>query len=473
MTEDAARAIARFVAGSRFADVPTRVVGRTQWHVLDALGAGLAGSDAPGVRELRALARRWGGTPESQIWGADFGVPAPIAALVNGAAARALELDSVHEVGLLHAVVSALPAALAAAEARGAVPGSELLMAVLVGSEIICRVGLAPAVGSCVSGMSFTYQGGVFGAAAAAARALGLDEEATLGALGLAYNMASGNQQALYEGSMSVRVQQGIATQAGVLAALMASSGLAGPRDVFEGRFGYFPVYHQGRYDRQSLLKNLGQQFEIMNMSLKPYPCCRFIHPAIDATLEILSRRKIAPDEISSVRVRVDNVNHYNVVCEPLQEKQSPSSVAEVQFALPFVIATVLVRGRLTLADLTPQGISEMAVRRLAGRVVPEISEEARREQGRSGYPPGQVEVRLRSGEVLKAEVPITKGHPARFMSEVELIAKFRDCAEAGGVQRSVQDAIVNCVWGLTTIGDVKALSALLARPPSEWCYTP
>ena len=468
--EDAVRPLARFVAGTRFEDLAPAVIARTRWHILDTLGAALAGRDAPGVVELRGLARRWGGAAESLLWGTDLRVPAPTAALVNATMARALELDSIHEVGLLHAPVSAVPAALAAAEAGGGVSGRELLVAALVGCDVICRMGLAPTVGSCVSGMSFTYQCGTFGAAAAAARALGLDEDATVAALGLAYNMASGNQQPLTEGSQSVRVQQGVATQMGVTAALMAAEGLAGPREALEGTFGYFRVYHGGRYDRHALLKDLGAEFQLMNMSFKPWPCCRFIHPAIDATLEILGRRPLAEAEVDAVRVRVDNLNHYNVVCDPLAEKQAPRPPAEAQFTLPFVIATVLLRRRLTLADLNPDALSDPAVRRLARRVTTEISPDARRADGRAGYPPGRVEVRLASGEVLRAEIPISKGHPDRPLGDGELTAKFRDCASIGAwpYGRAAQDRIIEAVLGIERVADVREITALLTAPKLE-----
>jgi len=468
--EDAVRALARFVARTRFQDLAPAVVARTRWHVLDTLGAALAGRDAPGVVEVRGLAQRWRGAAESLVWGTDLRVPAPTAALVNGTMARALELDSIHEVGLLHAAVSAVPAALAAAEARVGVSGREMLVAALVGSDVICRMGLAPTVGSCVSGMSFTYQCGTFGAAAAAARALGLDEDATAAALGLAYNMASGNQQPLTEGSQSVRVQQGVATQMGVMAAEMAAAGLVGPREALEGTFGYFRVYHGGRYDRQALLKDLGVQFELMNMSFKPWPCCRFIHPAIDAALEILGRRSLAEAEVHAVEVRVDNLNHYNVVCEPLAEKQVPRTPAEAQFALPFVIATVLLRGHLTLADLTPGALADPAVRRLARRVTTAIAPEARRGDGRAGYPPGRVEVRLASGEVLRAEIAVTRGHPDRPLGDADLTAKFRDCASAGArpYGRAAQDRIIEAVLEIERAADVREITALLTVPTEE-----
>lgn len=464
MMEDAARTLARFVVGTRWEKLPPDVVERTRWHVLDTVGAALAGREETGVRELNALARRWGGAPESRLWGTDRRAPAPLAALVNATMARALELDSVHEVGLLHAPVTTVPAALAAAEAQGGVPGREVLVAALVGADVICRMGLAPAVGSSVSGMSFTYQCGVFGAAAAAARVLGLDLDATVGALGLAYNMASGNQQVLQEGSISVRVQQGVAAQAGVTAAVMAASGLAGPRESLEGTFGYFRVYHRGQYDRQALVKDLGGHFELMNMSFKPYPCCRYIHPAIDAVLEILGGRTLAEGDIADVHVRVDNLNHYNVVCEPAGDKQNPTAPAEAQFSLPFVVATVLLRGRLRLADLSPEALGDATVRKLARRVHSEISDAARKGEGRAGYPPGRVAVRLRSGEVLRAEVPITRGHPDRPLTEAELIAKFRDCASNGPAPYAPaqQDRIIDAVLRLDEAPDARALTDLL-----------
>lgn len=164
----------------------------------------------------------------------------------------------------------------------------------------------------------------------------------------------------------------------------------------------------------------------------------------------------------------MDNLNRYNVVCEPLADKQGPRTSSGAQFALPFVIASVLARGRLTLLDLASPALEDASVRALAARVVPEISAEARAAEGRSGYPPGRIEVTLGTGEVLRAEIAVSRGHPDRPMSEGELVAKFRDGATAGGMSPAAQDRAIETVVGLEHVSDVRALADATVVSPTS-----
>lgn len=425
---DAIEPLVDFIVGTRFEDLSTDVVAIARHSVLDNLGDTFAGSAARGCSEIAHLIMDWRGKPEAQLIGWNARAPVPDAVWLNSVQSRALELDDVHEPGLMHAASGSVPVALAVAELVPNISGRELLTAVAVGMEISCRLAMAPEVSSAISGMSFTFQGTTFGAAATAARMFGLDVERLRHAMGIAYSQAAGNQQTLREGALMTRVQQGLSARAGTLATLLAKAGITGPREVLEGRFGYMKIYHAGRYDRDILVSGLGTHWEIRSTSTKPYPCCRFIHPTIKALVDLMSTCRIDPEAIVEVEARIDNREHFNLVCEPLAEKRHPVDVSEAQFSVPYVIAACLRHGGIGLSDFTPAAIADPATLALAARVTPVIGPEGDR-LARAAYPPAHIQIRLSSGEALIAKAGATApGHPDNPLSESGRLKKFREC---------------------------------------------
>jgi 2-methylcitrate dehydratase PrpD len=425
---DAIRPLVDFVAGTRFRDLPAEVVALARQSLLDNLGNICAGTVADGCDKVAAMVMDWNGKPEARLIGWGARAPVPDAVWLNSVQSRALELDDVHEPGLMHATSGSVPVALGVTELVPGTSGRELLAAVAVGMELSCRLAMAPEVSSAISGMSFTFQATTFGAAATAGRLLSLDPERLVHSMGIAYSQAAGNQQTLREGALMTRVQQGLSARAGTLAALLARAGITGPQEVLEGRFGYMNVYHAGRYDRGALVDGLGPHWEILRISTKPYPCCRFIHSTVKALVDLMATRSVDPDAVVAVEARIDNREHFNLVCEPLETKRRPSDVAEAQFSVPYVVATCLRRGGIGLGDFTPTAIRDPATLALAARVTPTI-DPAAEGPARAGYPPAYVRIDLASGETLVATAPATApGHPDNPLNESERLKKFRDC---------------------------------------------
>jgi len=226
---------------TRYEDLAPEVVERTRMAILDTLGAALAGLSGEGVAPLAALYADWGGKAEATALPAGRKLPMPAAALLNGLAGRAWDLDDVHEQNTCHVNVNVVPAVLALAEAKGPVSGREFIAAVTVGSEMVCRLSAASRISFSETGSSMSYQCGFYGAALAGARLLGLDRDRARHALGIAHARVAGNQQGYVAGAMTVRLMQGIAVEGGLLSALMAQQGITGSTEILEGRFGYFP----------------------------------------------------------------------------------------------------------------------------------------------------------------------------------------------------------------------------------------
>ena len=241
---------------------------------------------------------------------------------------------------MLHSAISVLPPALAVAEWIGNIDGKALIAAMAAGVDLIVRLGRSVNKNPNVSGISSTWQMGVFGAAAAAGRLMGLNLEQMHNAFGIAYSQTAGNQQAIIEGTLMIRIMQGVTARTGLMAAILAKNGVDGPKAALEGQFGYFPVFHRNEYDPTVITRGLGRVFEITQSSLKPYPCCKATHAAISGALKIRSEYDISPEQIDTLRVKV-NQSTFNLVCNPLESKRRPSTLAEAQFSLPYCVAAV------------------------------------------------------------------------------------------------------------------------------------
>ena len=289
-------------AATKYESLPADVVEITKKFMLDTLATMIAGSNASGCQNVVEQVKDWGGKEESTVLVYGGKVISSNAALANSMMGHALDLDDTHDSATLHANVSVLPASLALSERVGNVTGKDLIAAVAAGVDILCRLGLS------VSGplnwvLSSTV--GYFGATIAAGKILGLGENKLLHALGIAYSQCAGNAQCLVDGGLAKRMQPAFAARAAVLSALLAERGITGATNIFEGQYGFFPLYYGNKYDRDKVVKELGKEFEGKNLSIKLYPCCRYTHGSIDATLSIVRENDIRPDDVAEVIVHV------------------------------------------------------------------------------------------------------------------------------------------------------------------------
>jgi 2-methylcitrate dehydratase PrpD len=248
---DLAIDVARFAAGIDAGTLDAAVIRAVKTNVLDTLSCALAGSSAKGIAEVTGLVREWGGAPQADLFVFGGRFPAHIAAWANVAMSHARDYDDTHDTAVLHAGVTAVPAAIAAGQLRGGISGAELIAAVAAGIEVTCRLGLATKLDLIESGFIYTSLLGYFGATAAAGRALGLNETEMANALGIVYSSVAGNHQVTLDASLMKRIQPGFAAQAAVLAVQLSRRGIRGPVGVFEGADGFFRVYLHGGSTRR------------------------------------------------------------------------------------------------------------------------------------------------------------------------------------------------------------------------------
>lgn len=466
---DAGTELVRFASRLRFTDIPPSVIARKKDDVLDLVGSAIAGITAEGIPDLCAQVSRWGGRPEASIIGArGVRVPAPLAALCNATMARALELDGVHEKALCHTPVAAIPVALALAEERGGVNGREFLAAIVAGEEIAARLAFGPHYDVAgpkhkPRGWSFNYQAGTLGGAVAAGKILGLDEEKLHDTFGNAYTALAGNQQAVQEGVLAVRVQQGLCAQTSAQSACFARANISGPRRSLEGKFGWLTFWHGDAYDRLQVVGELGSRWESANVSIKPYPTCKVTHPAIIATIQAVKDAGISHDQVERLTVHVNSQETWEIVVHPVEHRRAPANPIDAQFCLPFLCAVALINGTVTVQDLDEKGIRDPQTLAMAQRVHPVIDEQADISQGRIMPVPVTVDLLMKDGRTITRRCDYPVGHPSNPMTAVQLEAKFRDCAAVSGYFSDGRLAeLLDVIRNLEQVPDVAALSRLL-----------
>jgi 2-methylcitrate dehydratase PrpD len=444
MTDDPASALAQHVCRTGYADLPASAVESARRDLLDTFGCMLGGSGSPGISELFAVISRWGGLAESRVLLRGVSLPSPQAALLNASMGHALDFDDTLDTGgSIHPGVSALGIALAVSDSLGHATGKELLLAVVLGLDVSCRVALASTVDR---GWHRTAAMGVFGATAAAGKLLRLTPEHMLAALGIAYSQAAGNRQCILDGALSKRMQAGQAASAGVFSAVLAQTGFTGAHNIFDGRFGFFELYQPNGADPSVLLRDLGTEFRGEELSYKPYPCGRPLHAAIDAALAARAQLEITrADEIAAVMIEAEPTGHADQF-ERGPAKRRPTQVVEAQFAQPFLVATALVHGRVGIAEV--DGLGDPAVLALSDRIAGVAHE-------RRGKGSLSIGVSRTDGRAVTIEAADPIGSPQKPLTDAQFEAKFRDCAR--NAVQPLSDASIDAT--LARIARLEALS--------------
>ena len=414
---DPAQTLAAHICNTGLNDIPARSLAATRRDVLDTFGAMLGGSGAPGIEELASLTRRWGGLEESSLAVLGGKMPAHHAALVNSAMGHALDFDDTFDKGgHVHPGTSVLAVSLAIGESLGGVTGGQLMLAVTLGLDVSCRLGLAAHDDR---GWHRTASFGIFGATTAAGKLLGLDQDQMVHAFGIAYSQAAGNRQCIVDGALTKRFQAGQAAHGAVLAAFLAKEGFTGAANVFAGQYGFFPMYQPDGYDLSVIDKGLGVEFLGDRLSLKPYPCGRPTHTYIDAAVKLHHKLDLGHRPIESVVVRSDpaiDASRYNVSSGVVRPQQQ----VEAQFSVPYLIGSALALGRVGIDQIT--SFDDPSVLAAASLVKAE-----RRDDAPNGW--AEIKVVCAGGESASVELEPPSGSPDNPLSTDQLKEKFRDSA--------------------------------------------
>ncbi len=459
--EDFAATYAAFAAGCAVESLPPIVLEAARRNLLDTLACACAGRNAPGVCEVLDLVHGWGGAPQATLWCGGGRVPAHHAAWANGVMAHARDYDDTHDAAVLHAGVSVIPAALAAAELRGRCRGADFVAGIASGLELVCRLGVATRIGIIDSGFIYSSLFGYFGAAAAASRVLGLDAGQTVNAIGIAYSHAAGTHQVTRDAAVTKRMQPGLAAKAAIVSVELARRGIRGAQNTFEGVDGLFATYLRGALDPEILRRDLGQRFEFVDLSYKPYPCCRFDHTAIDAALAVRAQPGFRADRVRSITVGVNNQAH-EAVCTPPTMRRAPRTSVQAQFSIPYTVACALVDGPVLLGHFTDEGLRNPSVLALAARTECHVDAAIEREWGRS-ISPTHLVVETEDGR-FESRVDYPRGHPQSPMATADFETKLRDCLVFSGLDwpADAADRLGALVGRIEHLDDIGTLIAAL-----------
>ncbi|GAW92816.1 MmgE/PrpD family protein [Calderihabitans maritimus] len=440
--------LASFIYRTNFSSLPPEVIEYAKLCILDWLGSALAGSDKLPGKILSQLVTKLGGTPQATVLTDGSKNSCLHAALVNGAISHTVELDDVHKGSIFHPAAPIIPAALAAAEMKGA-GGKELLTAVVIGYDVGIRIGEA-VTPSHYYYWHTTATCGTFGAAAAVGKIVGLTEEQLVHALGNAGTQAAGLWEFIEDGAMTKHLHPGKAAMNGLLAALLAERNFTGAARIIEGRRGFCRAT-ASEYDLEKITDRLGKHYKITETSFKIHASCRHTHQTVDIVLDLMRKYGLSFEEIAKVRVRA-----YQIALN-ITDNADPETPYAAKFSTQFCVALAARYGRVGLEEFSEDNLRDPQLREFLSRVEfvtdPDLD---------SAYPakwPGRVEIILKDGRKFTGYTDFPKGDPENPVSREELIEKFRQLAGAF-LTPSRLEKVITDVLQLEYISDVRKITS-------------
>jgi 2-methylcitrate dehydratase PrpD len=447
--------LAAYVTAESFDKLPDATVQAVCRAILDTLGVTLAGTVEPTAARVRAMIEPRRAGQDATIAGTSLRGSVEDAALANGTAAHALDYDDVQVSLQGHPSAPTLAAALALAE-RGRASGADLVLAFVVGVEIEAKLGRALNPAHYEVGWHATGTLGALGAAAAAAKLLGLSTERTVHALAIAASMASGIKANF--GTDCKPLHVGHAARCGLEAAALARAGFTGNPGVLEHPDGFGSTHGGGGKPAWELAtEGLGAPHEVADpgIGVKRYPSCASTHQALDATLALAEEHAVDPAAIEKVECGVFYLAPHQLIYD------RPETGLQGKFSMPYCISLALLQRSVGLGDFTDQSIRRTDVQEFMPKVRMFVHpEQTTRECLPTRF--SEVTITLADGRHLPRRVSLAKGQPKNPLTEAELEAKFRDCA-ARVLPPERAEAAVALVKTLPTLPDVSVLARSLA----------
>ncbi len=414
--------LAKRILSLRCEDLPEEALESARRAILDTVGVTLAGALEEATRTVDRVVGVAAESGSSLIFGSERRATCLDAALINGTAAHILDFDDCSNTLGGHPSVPILPAVLALAEEVDA-SGRDLLLAYIIGFETEARIASAVNFHHYQKGWHPTATLGIFGAAAACARLLGLPEERIATALSLSVSMAAGVKANF--GTMTKSLHVGQCSRNGLFAALLSREGFTSRPEAFEHEHGFLNVYNgPGTFNAEKIFDHWADPLSIVTpgVAIKQYPCCGSTHPALDAMIEIVSARRIEPVQVSEVDVWIHarRLAHTN--------RPDPHSALESKFSLQYCLARALLHGKVVLEHFEGATYLDPEVRRIMTRVHAAPYTDAQFDP--SNHFGAELKIRLVNGQTYSAKVQSALGRTVDNPLPEELLkAKFENCA--------------------------------------------
>lgn len=437
------RKLARFVADERPDDIPERVRHEAKRSILNFIGTALAGCREEPVELALSSLAEFSRERQATVIGRTERVDALSAAFLNAASGNVFDFDDTHLRTVIHPTAPVAPALFALGEVRR-ISGADLLLAFVLGVELECRIGNAISPAHYARGWHITSTCGFFGSAAACGRALGLDAEQMVWAIGTAATQSSGLVECLGTAAKSVSV--GNAARQGLWSALLAQRGFKGPPAPLEGPQGFFTAMGIPP-DWAALSDGLGETWELLQNAYKPYPCGVVLHPVIDAVLDLRAKQAIAPETISRIVVRG------HPLLSARADRPHVTTGRESQVSVQHTVAAALLSGQAGLTQYTDTCVRDPAV--LALRAMVEVVQDPA-----IAVDAASVQIWTAEGEELSVMVPHARGSVARAMSDNDIEEKVQTLA-AGWLPDHDVRPLIDAVWALDRAEDASTLLRL------------
>jgi len=415
------------VLETRFENFDPATLESTKYRIIDTVGCLIGGSGDTGNPELVGLLRDEGGKEEATILAHGGKVPAGNAAMVNSVMARSFDfepvsplVDGINTPG--HISGTTVPTAISMSEAVNA-SGRELITALLAGDDIAARILAASGFGFTL-GWDGTGTVNAFGAAAIAGRLLGLNKLQMRNAFGIVLNQIGSTFQIIWEGTTAFKLPQGLSARAGVFSAQLARAGWTGPEDALFSRFGYYKMFTEGCQKPEDLSQDLGRVY-YADGTIKPYPCCRIPHAAIDCALAIVRKYGIKANDIQEINLDLAQGGIDHICGSPFKIGDFPHGNAA--FNYQYVVATAFLYG-----SVKPEHFTEEAIRN--PRIADFIVKIKLTPSAYVKFEAARLAVTLKDGRQFTETCEAVKGDPLRNpMSKDEIIAKFWTNVEFSG----------------------------------------
>jgi 2-methylcitrate dehydratase PrpD len=444
--------LARFVAETRYEDLPDSVIERTKLHVLDVLATGLVGCSLPWARVVLDFERSQGSNPQSSVFGQGEKMSLSSAALVNGVMVGGFEAD--HSGHTAHPAGTVMPGTLAVAEYLGT-SGKNLILAASLGYEVACRIGDAQ-TRSVEDERGFHNPGanGPFSAAAAVGKLLELSANKQASAFGIAGSHSGGLTEYAWDGSMTKRLHLGLASRGGLESAYLAASGFTGPKTILEGRYGYFHAFAPTSAP-EHLLSGLGEDWRTITTKIKAYPCHGTSQGVVAAVQQFKANHEFEPADVKRVVVKASTER---MLIERFLDP-SPTTHLLAQCSLPYTISVAFHRDLSDPLQFDESVLDDESIRSLATRVDSEVVE-------MDDALTSVLEVQV-NGETYTLHAGAYRGslrNPADF-ADVE--DKFRRYSRHL-ISSSTQDSIVELVRTLDELEDASQLISMIGPVGAE-----
>lgn len=439
--------LSKFIHEARWEDIPPQIRHEAKRSLMNFFACSLGGCRDPAIESTAAALRQFAGSASATLIGRAEKSDTLNAAFLNAASANVFDFDDTHARTIIHPTAPVAPALFALAE-TSRVPGRQLLLAFVLGVETECRVGNAISPGHYRRGWHITSTCGVFGAAAAAAKVLGLSTERITWTLGNASAQAGGLLETL--GSMAKSVSVGNAARNGLIAAVFAKQGVFGPDQPLEGTYGFLRVTGENP-DFACLTEGLGEHWEIALNTYKPYPCGIVLSPVIEACLALANDRQLSIADIE----RIEITGH--PLLRERTDRVLPESSREAQVSAQHSVAVALTRGRAGLEEFSDASTADPSLRALREKVgfVDDAS---------CPVESATITVHMRGGTELERKIDIARGSTGKPLSDSDLEQKLKDLIEYGG-SRCDAAPLIDAIWSLDLTEDAGSIMPLAAGP--------